>query len=348
MPVIKNIILDWSGTLVDDLPQVLATFNEIFQRWGKPPMSREEYLAKFFLPWKDFYRKYLPEAPIDEVQRHFENSKRFVQEEMHLFKESRPFMDYCKSRGMNLFLLSAIHSDYYQTQSKKLGIGSYFKQAYVDVLDKRKTILHLIADHDLDPTETLFIGDMAHDIESARHAGVVSCAVLTGYNSLGQLKEANPDLLFRNLHFVQLYLERHQEETPYQPIPTVGALIFNQKNEVLMIQTHKWSHKWGIPGGKIKPNETAEAALRREILEETGLEISDIRFEQVYDCILPPEFYKKAHFLLMNYTCRTLGAEVTLNEEAEKYQWCSVENALKLDLNMPTRVLMEHVCRSKR
>ena len=36
------------------------------------------------------------------------------------------------------------------------------------------------------------------------------------------------------------------------PIPTVGALIYNSKNEVLMIKTDKWSGKWGIPGGKIE------------------------------------------------------------------------------------------------
>ena len=66
--------------------------------------------------------------------------------------------------------------------------------------------------------------------------------------------------------------KKFEESRP--PLATVGALIFNSKNEVLMIRTHKWSNLWGIPGGKIKWGETSEAALRREILEETGLKIS--------------------------------------------------------------------------
>src|ERR1041385_8160170 len=69
------------------------------------------------------------------------------------------------------------------------------------------------------------------------------------------------------------------------PVSTVGALIYNAKGEVLMIQTHKWSDLWGIPGGKIKSGETSEAALRREISEETALEVEDIRFVLAQDCI---------------------------------------------------------------
>ena len=71
-----------------------------------------------------------------------------------------------------------------------------------------------------------------------------------------------------------------------------------------MIRTHKWSNKWGIPGGKIKWGETSEAALRREIKEETGLKVTDIKFVLVQDCIHSKEFYRDAHFVLLNYTCR--------------------------------------------
>ena len=57
----------------------------------------------------------------------------------------------------------------------------------------------------------------------------------------------------------------------------MGALIFNAAGEVLMVRTHKWSNLWGIPGGKIKWGEPSEDALRREIKEETDLEIDGYR-----------------------------------------------------------------------
>jgi phosphoglycolate phosphatase len=127
------------------------------------------------------------------------------------------------------------------------------------------------------------------------------------------------------------------------PIATVGALIFNAADEVLMIQTHKWSNLWGIPGGKIKLGETSTDALRREILEETGLAVDRIEFALVQDCIRSTEFFREAHFVLLNYTCRTNGHAVTLNDEAEHYRWLPPAEALNLPLNTPTRILLEAV-----
>jgi phosphoglycolate phosphatase len=171
----------------------------------------------------------------------------------------------------------------------------------------------------------------------------MSCAVLTGYDSLEKLKSANPDLLFRNLAEVRTFLDRHRGAATPPPIPTVGALIFNSQGEVLMIKTHKWSNRWGIPGGKIKSNEPSVDALRREIMEETGLKLRDIRFELVQDCIEPPEFYKKAHFLLLNYTAEATSTEVVLNDEAEAYRWVGLGEAGKMELNGPTRILLDYV-----
>jgi phosphoglycolate phosphatase len=131
------------------------------------------------------------------------------------------------------------------------------------------------------------------------------------------------------------------ESAPPFPITTVGALIFSPAREVLMIRTHKWSDLWGIPGGKIKWGETAEDALRREVREETGLEIANIQFAIVQDCIRSKEFYREAHFVLLNYTCDSPGGKVVLNDEAEEYQWLAPHAAFSLELNTPTRILLE-------
>ena len=128
------------------------------------------------------------------------------------------------------------------------------------------------------------------------------------------------------------------------PIATVGALIYNDAGEVLMVRTHKWSNLWGIPGGKIKWGEDSIAALRREIKEETNLDITDIRFVLVQDCIHSREFYRDAHFVLLNYTARCAGQpQVKLNDEAREFVWISVAQALGMTLNRPTRILLEAV-----
>ena len=136
-------------------------------------------------------------------------------------------------------------------------------------------------------------------------------------------------------------LRSHSAPEALPPTPTVGALIVGPDKKLLMVHTLKWSGLWGIPGGKIKAGETSEEALHREILEETALKLQDIRFALAQDCIRSKEFYKPAHFVLLNYIAHTLNTHVTLNAEADEYRWCTLEECYQLNLNTPTRILLD-------
>jgi phosphoglycolate phosphatase-like HAD superfamily hydrolase/ADP-ribose pyrophosphatase YjhB (NUDIX family) len=341
MSVIQNIIFDWSGTLADDFDPVWKATNDIFRQYGKPDWTREEFREKFFLPFTEFYKIYLPEATLVQLEHYYHSSFKLLQENIPLLPGAREVLDYCQERGMKIFLLSTIHAEHFEVQAERLGVKHYFTHPYVQILDKRKTIHRILAEHDLDPAETLFVGDMQHDIETAHHGGVRSAAVLTGYDSLEKLTAKGPDFIFRNLGELQNHLTRHRSEPTHHPIPTVGALIIGPTGKLLMIRTFKWSNKWGIPGGKIKTDETALDALHREILEETGLLLREVEFILVQDCIRSKEFFKPAHFILLNYIAHTDRADVVLNEEADEYRWVTVEEAEALPLNEPTQFLLQ-------
>jgi len=89
--------------------------------------------------------------------------------------------------------------------------------------------------------------------------------------------------------------------------------------------------------------EASTDALRREILEETGLALRDIRFALVQDCIDSPEFMRPEHFLLLNYVAQATTTAVRLNDEAEEFRWITPADALALNLNQPTRFLLMEV-----
>ncbi|MFZ5806580.1 MAG: NUDIX domain-containing protein [Verrucomicrobiota bacterium] len=347
--MIQNVIFDWSGTLVNDFPYVLQAMNDIFVDHGRAAWSEDEFREKFYLPFPDFYKEYMPELPMDRLEQYYHDSFKILQEDVHLLPYAVEVLEHCRSEGIPVFLLSAIHPEHFDFQAERLGLKPYFRQAYVRVMDKRKVILQILSDHNLDPRETIYVGDMMHDLDAARHGGVQSCAVLTGYDSFKKLKRAQPDHLFKDLSGVLAFLKRRKtSKQEHFPIPTVGALIYNKKKEILMVRTHKWSDLWGMPGGKIKMNETAATAVQREILEETGLEIDSIKFVMAQDCIDPEEFFRKAHFILLCYTAKAISNEVTLNEEAHDYRWILPQQALKLHLNQPTRKLLELVCGKKK
>ena len=114
------------------------------------------------------------------------------------------------------------------------------------------------------------------------------------------------------------------------PEPTVGLFIFNPKGEILLIKTHKWLGKYAVPGGHIELGETAEQAAKREAKEETGLDIYDLKFicwaEMIYDKL----FFKKKHYVFIDYICKTKSTKVKLNDEAEDYLWIDPCEAVKL------------------
>ena len=356
--MIRNIIFDWSGTLVDDLPAVLHASNHVLAQAGKPELSLEQFRAEFSLPFTKFYDRHTPHVPMPQLEDWFHTSFRQAQTSVVELPHAREFLKFCRANKIRTFLLSTVHADHFKVQCGVIGFDVYLDRPYTDVWDKREKIHDILAENNLQPEETLFIGDMEHDIETAHHGGIHSCAVLTGYNTVAQLRAAKPDLIVEHLGELRRVLAENDFKLNRQgstescptgkklvPLATVGALIFNAKNEALMIRTHKWSNKWGIPGGKIKWGETSVAALRREILEETALKVTDIEFVLVQDCIHSKEFYHDAHFVLMNYTCRCVGKNprVTLNDEGQEFRWLPLAEAKKLKLNQPTKILIEAV-----
>ena len=64
-----------------------------------------------------------------------------------------------------------------------------------------------MTDNNLTATETAFIGDMVHDVETARHGGVMAIATLTGFDSCEKLSHAHPDVIVRDLGELQKLLE---------------------------------------------------------------------------------------------------------------------------------------------
>jgi phosphoglycolate phosphatase len=206
--VIQNIIFDWSGTLVDDLPAVLAATNAVFEQCGVEKMSLARFRAEFCLPFKHFYDRFVPHVPLAELERHFHGHFRGVQDQVAALPHAREFLLFCRQRGLRTFVLSTVHPDYFVLQAGACGFDQWIDRPYTGIWDKRLKIVELLAENQLAASETLFIGDMQHDIETAKHGGVHSCAVLTGYNRIEQLRASEPDLIVEHLGELRQILER--------------------------------------------------------------------------------------------------------------------------------------------
>ena len=122
------------------------------------------------------------------------------------------------------------------------------------------------------------------------------------------------------------------------PEPTVGALIFNREGKLFLMRSHKWKGKWVVPGGHVELGERMEDALRREVKEETNLDIHEIEFLCFQEFIYDERFWKRSHFIFFDYACKTDSTDVRLNDEAEEYRWVTLDEALALPVEYYTAV----------
>lgn len=204
--MIRNILLDWSGTLADDLGPVLEATNAIFREFGRKELTLAEFRHHFRLPFSGFYAELLPEATLEGLEPLYEKFFAGLQDNVNLLPGALEFLDFCKRSGRRTFLLSTIKRNHFTAQAGRLGVIDAFEHAYVEVMDKREVIREILRERGLDPGETAFVGDMVHDVETARHGGVLDIAVTTGFDPREKLIAANPTVLIDGLPTLQRML----------------------------------------------------------------------------------------------------------------------------------------------
>lgn len=118
----------------------------------------------------------------------------------------------------------------------------------------------------------------------------------------------------------------------------VKALIRNQEGEVLLLQVNpvKLNGKdyWDLPGGRVQKGGSIEDTLKREVLEETGIdEITNIKpVSMVLSNIrIPIGGNESVGLILGVYACTVSDdAEVVLSDEHIAYKWYSHQQAAEL------------------
>ncbi len=197
--MIRNVILDWSGTLVDDLPIVMEATNAALARVGRAPMSCEEFRAEFRLPVRAFYDRLFPGLPWEALQEAFHGRFEKVHERVEPLAHAREFLEFLRSAGCRVFLLTSVPDRYLHALMGRVGWGEYFEGLWTEALDKREVIRERVEGLGLLAEETLMVGDKEHDGEAARAMGCWAAVVLTGYQFESALLTAEPDVVVGDL-----------------------------------------------------------------------------------------------------------------------------------------------------
>jgi len=96
------------------------------------------------------------------------------------------------------------------------------------------------------------------------------------------------------------------------------AVIFDEDKKVLL--AHRRDRDlWVLPGGAMESGESPYEAVIREVKEETGLDVEVDKFVGIYS-------KPKEDDIVLLFTCKKTGGELTINEEADKLEYCDVSN----------------------
>jgi 8-oxo-dGTP diphosphatase len=108
-------------------------------------------------------------------------------------------------------------------------------------------------------------------------------------------------------------------EYPERPIVGVGAVIVDDGKVVLIKRRYEpLKGQWSLPGGGVEIGETLEAAVAREMLEETGLEVMVGPVIEVFDRImLDDEQRVQYHYVLIDYLCWPIAGELRAGSDVD-------------------------------
>ena len=104
----------------------------------------------------------------------------------------------------------------------------------------------------------------------------------------------------------------------------VGAVVFDDEGRILLIKRGREPQKglWAVPGGKVEYGEEMRAAARREVAEETGLEV------EIGDVVWVGEIIEEDfHLVIIDFEARMTGGELMAADDADDVRWVSLDEA---------------------
>jgi ADP-ribose pyrophosphatase YjhB (NUDIX family) len=110
---------------------------------------------------------------------------------------------------------------------------------------------------------------------------------------------------------------------PERPIVGVGAVIVSDGKVVLVKRKFEpLKGHWSLPGGMVEVGETLEAALAREMLEETGQRVEVGPVIEVFDRIMRDEERRvRYHFVLIDYVCWPADGSLQAGSDVDLAIW---------------------------
>jgi 8-oxo-dGTP diphosphatase len=125
------------------------------------------------------------------------------------------------------------------------------------------------------------------------------------------------------------------------PVPAVGAIILRD-DEILLIKraTEPALGKWSVPGGSVEMGESLTEAVKREVKEETNLEVVVGELAGLTDLIVKKDGVLTWHYVLINYFATAADGVPTPATDVSECHWVKLSDLGNYDV---TKTLIDRL-----
>jgi 8-oxo-dGTP diphosphatase len=138
-------------------------------------------------------------------------------------------------------------------------------------------------------------------------------------------------------------------EYPKRPMVGVGGVVIEDGRALLIRRgSEPLRGEWSIPGGTLELGETLEQGVARELLEETGLQVSVIELIEVFDRIYldstaesgPETKTPRFHYVIVDYLCERISGTAVAGSDVTEVAYAREEELERFGLTeTATRIL---------
>jgi 8-oxo-dGTP diphosphatase len=118
-----------------------------------------------------------------------------------------------------------------------------------------------------------------------------------------------------------------KRDYPEHPLIGVGAVVVEGGRALLVRRnTEPLRGEWSVPGGMLELGEKLRDGVRREALEETGVQVEPGEVLDVFDSIFTDALGQtQYHYVLIDYLCRPVSGEAQAGSDVSDVRWVSAE-----------------------
>lgn len=205
MEKIKAVIFDWDGTLFDSVKHALNVYRKLFTLLGINGVRWNEFREEFKADYHKYYlEKGIPKSAFKDVDRLWLQLYNDGSKKLKLIHGAKAILKKLKKENIKLGVVSNGSRSRIIEEMKSHKVFDLFDVVVTgdeipEFKPSPKGIIYALHVLNVKPSEAIYIGDMAEDIEAGKNAEVKTIAVASGIHTVKRLVKEQPDYIMQDV-----------------------------------------------------------------------------------------------------------------------------------------------------